>query len=809
MLNPKHLLIFCLLFTILSKTNAQINRFKSIAPVFNNSESITGKPQNLHTPYNTAGDKLYMVGNQDGTFPDLGWHVKGEMGGIWHHPIKLLDGFEASIAVDNKSYELNKADAFINFPFGNKHVYNTISDKISIERFQFVPDDMGAVYVEYSIKNKSSKTVKIDFDIKAISNLMPVWLGERTGMIDGKDNAEYDNKHNYWIAKDALNPWYAVYGSTLQATPGNNSETKSNKPNTSITHSKYSFKIKPNSAFSFPFIVSGSAKSIEEAIKSYDQVSKNAFALISKKKQRVLKLNDKSKIILNDKEVETTFRWLKYDCDWLTIGVDGMGKGVCAGLPDYPWWFGGDMVYTLRGLITTGRKDLVYNTIDLIHKVSEKTNGNGRIIHEVSTNGAVYNPGLLSETAQFASLIWDIYCWTGDMVFLHKYFPTIEKGLTWLLKENDLDGNLLPDGNGMMEIHGLNSEMIDVAAYSQKAFTDAAQMAKILGKESLSGEYQRKADILKAKINTDFWVQDFNSYADFISTKEQALRLADEAIIRADTLKNSWAVAELKDTKARIEADSSNAKKGFVMYHNWVVNTPMETGVADKEKALKALNTARKFTNPYGMFVTGIDRDETAGKEESSYAAKANKNEFTYTGTVMTLPTGVQIIAENNYGRPDVAYKLLKKVSKTFSYTLPGSMYEVSPDYGMMTQAWNIYAFGEPIIEQFFGIKPLAYKKEITISPLLPLALTVGKIEHVMIGNNEITFSFSQKAAANKFVINQKSNDWTIIFSQPKGKYKTWIVNNRIIKPELAGEVEQIRISGRICNLELVNKVIQ
>ncbi|MGZ5220404.1 MAG: hypothetical protein ACXWTS_11615, partial [Methylococcaceae bacterium] len=364
MLSPKHLLIFSFAFSIFSKANSQINRSNSVASVFKNNEGITGKPQNLNTPYNTAGDKLYMVGHQDGTFPDLGWHVKGEMGGIWHHPIKLLDGFEASISVDSKRYELNKADGFVNFPFGNKHIYNTFSDKFSIERFQFVPDEKGAVYVEFSITNKSNKTIKIDFDVKTISNLMPVWLGERTGMIDGKDNAEYDKKNNYWIAKDALNPWYVVYGSTLAARPINNLETKSNKPNTSITHTKYSFEIKPNSIFSFPFIVAGSAKSKEEATKSYNQVSRKAVALISKKKNRILKLNDKSKITLNDKELETAFRWLKYNCDWLALDVDGMGKGVVAGLPDYPWWFGGDMVYTLRGLITTGRKDLVYSTIE-------------------------------------------------------------------------------------------------------------------------------------------------------------------------------------------------------------------------------------------------------------------------------------------------------------------------------------------------------------------------------------------------------------------------------------------------------------
>jgi len=351
MLSPKILLILVFLFSFFSKPNAQN---KSIAPVFENTESIVGEKQKLNTPYNTAGDKLYMVGHQDGTFPDLGWHVKGEMGGIWQHPIKLLDGFDASISVDNKNYELNKTDTFVNFPFGNKHIYNAFSDKVSIERFQYVPDQMGAVYVEFLMKNNSNKTIKIEFDVKVISNLMPVWLGERTGMIDGKDKVEYDKKNNYWIAKDAINPWYVVYGSPFAGKSFNKLKPKSNKPNTSITHTRYALKIKPNTVFSLPFIVAGSAKSKEEAANSYNQVSKNAFDLISKKKERVLMLNDKSKLTLDDKELETTFRWLKYNCDWLALDVDGMGKGVVAGLPDYPWWFGGDMVYTLRGLITTG-----------------------------------------------------------------------------------------------------------------------------------------------------------------------------------------------------------------------------------------------------------------------------------------------------------------------------------------------------------------------------------------------------------------------------------------------------------------------
>ncbi|RDB05039.1 alpha-L-rhamnosidase-related protein [Runella aurantiaca] len=776
---------------------------QSIAPVFANAESITGRPNYLDSPFNTAGDRLYMVGHQNGTFPDLGWHVKGEMGGIWHHPIKLMDGFEASVTVDDATVALTKADTFVNYPFGNKHIFNTFSEKITVERLQFVADGKSAVYVEFLVKNKTNNKLNVTLDLKAISNLMPVWLGERTGMVDGKDAATFRSVDNFWVAKDALNPWYAVYGSSINGTPSSTSEVNLTKPNVSTSRTQYTFEIAPNGVFSFPLIIAGSSKSEAEAIQAFKEVRENAFALISKKKARFEQINQKSRITLNDKELETAFRWVKYNTDWLIVDVADQGRGVSAGLPDYPWWFGGDMVYTLKGLIATGQKSLTYSTIDLIQRISEKTNGNGRIVHEVSTNGAVFNPGNVNETPQFVSLIWEVFCWTGDRAFLNKYFLGIEKGLDWLIKENDKDGNSLPDGFGMMEIHGMNSEMIDVAAYSQKGFADAAQMAAILGKNALAKSYQDKADLIKAKINKDFWVEEFGSYADFIGTKEQALHLVQDAIVRADTLKKPWAVKELKDTKTKIETYEAGLKKGFVMHHNWVVNTPMEMGIADKEKAIAALETAKKFTNPFGMFVTGIDRDETAGTDEGSFAAVSDKKIFTYTGAVMTLPTGVQAVAENNYGRPNEAYNLLKKMTKSFSYAFPGSIYEVSPDYGMMTQAWNMYAFGEPIIKQFFGIKPLAHQKKIRLSPLLPAALTEGKVENVAVGTNEISVVFKQTTGSDTFNINQKSADWNIVLAQPKGKYTRWILNGKPVQPDTFGDTEQVSVSGNTVRFEL------
>ena len=170
--------------------------------------------------------------------------------------------------------------------------------------------------------------------------------------------------------------------------------------------------------------------------------------------------------------------------------------------------------------------------------------------------------------------------------------------MTWFLGEKDANANGFSEGSGMMEIHGLDSEMIDVAAYSQKALEDAAKIAAVLENDEQARSYEQKAAELKVKINERFWVDDFNSYGDFIANDSETLQLIEDAIVRADTLGKPWAVEELKQTKGYLLKNPSKKERPFVLHHNWVVNTPMEVGIVFEDKAQKALETARKFVNP-------------------------------------------------------------------------------------------------------------------------------------------------------------------------------------------------------------------
>ena len=769
------------------------------------AEQLPGRTEYLNSPFVTAGDRVYLVGHQNGQFPDLGWHVTGEMGGLWDHPIKLLDGFTATVVEQDQSYCLAAADSFINYPFANRHVYSRAVPGVRVERFQFVPDAQEAIAIEYTLTNTTDSARTLTFEFAAYCDLRPVWLGERTGLVDHPDRAYWHAGDQRWVVKDGGNPWYVTFGSPWLATEhalaeGHCSYDPAGQGVAATL--RFALDVPPQASIRLPITVAGSYVSEAQAQSTYQRVQRDADSLLRQKQARYRTLAQQTKLTVPDQDLQRAFRWVKYNTDWLVRDVPEQGRGLSAGLPDYPWWFGVDNAYALQGALAIGQWDIVYSTVDLVHRLSEATNGNGRVMHEASTNGAVFNPGNVNETPQFASLIRAVYQWTGDRAFLEKYYPFVTQGLEWLWAENDTDGNGLPDGFGMMEIHGLNSEMIDVAAYSQRALVDAAAMARVLGNTGQAEAYEARAERLKQTINTQFWVPEYGSYADFIGTPTQAQHLLADALVRADSLDKPWAVDELRATQAQLTANPPAGKQGFVLHHNWVVNTPLEMGLADSFRAHVALETARRFTNPFGMFVTGIDRDASAEEDAGSFAKV--KKTFSYTGAVMTLPTGVQAIAENNYGRPDHALDYLQRITRSFGYALPGSIYEVSPDYGMMTQAWNIYSYAVPVVQQFLGIRPEAGERKVRVAPQLPSAWDSARVENVRTGDNRLDVAIERGAERFRLTVRQTQPDWTIEVALPAGTYRQWRVNDQPVTTRRENGFEVVRQKGKAVVLEAV-----
>ena len=703
-----------------------------LSDVLQSTTGITGKREYLNTPYVTAGDRVYSVGLQNGAFADLGWHITDEMGGIWDHPIKLMDGYVLGIQTTDNSYCLKEATEFTNFPVGNQHLFD-LGNELLVTRSQFIPDGLEGMIVEYVVTNKSGHELELSLNFSGMVDLRPTWLADSLDIIDGTDEGNFDEASQTWSVQDANNNWFTAFTTNLPESKSGNANSCGYERRGNGKDFTIQSKLEVGSGVSIPvrYYIAGSYESKIALNQTLEELQENASELLTSKIKRYQSIKSTADLTIPDKRVQEMYTWVKYNTDWLMRDVPELGRGLSAGIPDYPWWFGTDNTYALQGLLATGQHEEVKATIDLIFKLSESVNDNGRIMHEASTNGVVFNPGNLNTTPYFINLLWKYYEWTGDKDFLEATYPKVQQGLTWLAAK-DKDGNGYPDGAGMMEIHGLHSEMIDVVVYTQAAYAAAVKMAEQLDDDANAKIYQEKADQLKEQINTEWWVKESNSFADFRASRAETLKLIDDAIVRSDTIKKPWAVAELQNLKSKIALPKDNRVQGFVVHHNWVVNTPMELGIADPDKAAKALETGSNFASKYGMYVTGLDRDESTD-------ASSKWKVFSYVGAVMTLPTGVQAIGEARYGNPDKSLEYLKMLSNSFSYALPGSMYEVSPDYGMICQAWNIYAVATPIIEHYFGVKPIAYDQKVIIEPNFPSGWDNARLDNIRVGDNVIS----------------------------------------------------------------------
>lgn len=772
-------IIRSILFSLLlSSTNARSlpSQGEYATPIM---AGISNHGQNGARPYVSAGDRAYLIGTQDGNFPDMGEHLPGEMGGLWLHPIKLIDGFWAEVTevATNKQIALSKSAEFVNYPYGNRFRYGPVLDSLEIERFQFSPDGQPGVIVQYTFKNATDRKRLLSFQFSVKTDLRPVWFSEHLGIIDARDTVAWSSTNDLFVAHDTGNPWFCVWGATPSAgaQPIAHPSPIATRGAGVTAASSYSLVVGAHGTSTLTFVIAGSTTSRAAAVHAYNYLAEHRASLLTKKIARYASIIDKAQITIPDRRLQEVYSWVKVNTQWLVRDVPGIGRGLGAGLMEYPWWFS-DM-YSLHALTATGDFDLAKQSLRLLQIQSMKANGNGRILHELTTNGAVVNPGNTQETAQFVTAVGTVVDWTGDLKFAREMYPAMKMGINWLLTDMDQNRNLFPEGYGIMEVYGLNAELIDVAVYTQQALEAIAHIADILGDPDAAQHYRQTASLLKTRINQEFWIDDEGSYADFYGSTAQAISAAKGAITQiglkgSDKLTSrDTQLIEYYEQLGKKFSAMPDTNRGWLTNKNWVITTPMETGIAPRSRAIPALDKIRKQNvGEYGPFLSAVDR-----------------------GAMMTISTGVQAVSEANYGRTDEALWYVDKIVQTFNRTTPGSISEMMPDYGCFTIGWTSYGIVIPLVEHIFGIQPDAVRKTVVFAPHLPTGWENISIADLRVGTNVLSFSRAKTGRGIEYRVEVKDDGWTFILKSPELPGVKYYLNGRPVTFTSSG----IRMSGR------------
>jgi hypothetical protein len=681
-----------------------------------------------------AGERLKLIGTIDGRFPDFGHHLEKEMGGLWLHPIKLLDGFWLRLKdLDSDNVDVwTIADSYEVHPEGNCFYYGTNlgHTPIRLKRSQIIPEAQEGVngsgaglLVDYSLFNNSAVSRRVELEFLIRTDLRPVWYSETAG-ITGEDNeGEWLPSEQIFLARDRSHEWYTAVGSTpasekVLSGERTGPETVSGRGVSASFF--YSLKIQPGETRELRFIIAGSAVSREDCLAAYRCLTPEKD-FWGEKRNHTGELLSKSRLITEDKHFQMVYDWVKVNTDWLVFDTGSFGRGLGAGIPEYPWWFGCDNCYALQGILAMGDYRLVKDTLSLLRDYSEKNNGNGRILHEITTAGIAAHPGNTQETAHFIIMVWLYYRWTDDRAFLEDCFPGLEKSAAWL-RAQDKEGDLFPGGYGITEVPGLNSKMLDTAVYTAAAYDYFAQICNILGKDA--GDYPVLSNNLTEAINRDMWDDEAGLYCDTRSSVADVQSRRDAILGRLygqEAEKGRRMLEGALKKKAHLDPQE---KSGWLLNYAWIINTPMEMGIAPMNKARRALERMNgpEFLGPYGVYLSGLFRDH-----------------------MMTISTGVMAVAQARYGYADRALELLQRMFRAFNQASPGCIAEMLPDYGCFIQAWTIYAVMVPIVNYFFGVEPSAPENLLRIHPRMPRTWTKVSLEKVRVLDGELTIEFHRE----------------------------------------------------------------
>ncbi|NWF69816.1 MAG: glycogen debranching protein [Chloroflexi bacterium] len=702
--------------------------------------------------YAAAGTRAYVVGTLDGDFPPMGWHIRGEMGGVWAHPLKLLDGYWFAL----NGQRLGSAERFTTGT-GYVQMEFPVVQGSAVTRTEFVPDDLPVVLIGLTLRSAQPQTITLS--MTAHSDLMlayPWGWSQPLSAADAhqQDEVWFDRQLSALVFHEMGTSWYALVALSPAAAVGT---LDSGVEDTRLLPEPTPFGHPASGELhlSVPLgetevtiwaAVAGSAQSRAAAEKALQTALADPESLLRAKIAGRRQLLGRSAITVPDAALQAAFDWGKLNLADLRMTVDNMrirdvqegrayplplttlaaASGVAAGLPDYYSFFAADIAYTTYALIACGQWEAAMAHLLTLRDASRAVNGaTGKVIHELTTDGAVYygtnaHYGNTNETAQFAIAVELLWRWSGDETFLAEMYAFVSDGLRYVLAALDSSGDPCPEGRGMVEREGMAGQTLDVAAYTWEALNALARMAAERHDDAVYHWARAGAAALHRSFDSAWWMPQETLYADSL--------------------------------------DDCAQPQIQVQQRHWINAVPMEVAVAPPEQALAALVRLETptFTGANGLYHTGI-----GGGPDGRGEAR-----------VWTLPNAVMAVAEANYGRLEAALPYMRAIAHNLDLEMPGALPEIlpSPDYdpfgdlaerAMFMQAWSSYGVQWPLVRHFLGVDPHAPTRVLCITPQLPADWPSLAVRQLRVGEDTLSVTVEQAAGEYRTTV-ELAAGWTL-----------------------------------------------
>jgi hypothetical protein len=743
-----------------------------------------------------AGTRAYSLGFEDGGFYANGWHITGEMGGVWTPPVKLVDGIW--FGLDDKW--VGPATKFTS-GWGYTRFDLPTTAGLHVSRTDFVPDGQRGTLFGLTINNPGdARTAKLT--VETHSELMGQYPWGFTGVTPNAsdnvaDQGSFDGSRLVFTDDGALpgaptHHYAAAVGTSLTPTSGQiGDQFWGPQPGHRCTGTEPGAPAdpKPSACDDGPFgkgtggqltysvdLPAGGSRTVWLGVAGSDHDSAQAqqeltalledpSAALAEKIAARSQLAGMTQLSLpGDPLVERAIEWGKQniadltqqandlEVRWTNQGkqfpapsgtVDKVGW-IGAGYPDYPWIFGTDAEYTAFAAVSVGQFDAIKEHLRALREISDILNNrSGVVTHEVVADGSIWFGHDSRRTNADGSIAYDFN--TDETV---KFPSTVALVWRWTGDRAFLDENY-------------NFAIRNLRYVANQLDADHDGWPEGLGNVERTGMGPEKLD------NTVYFIRGL-------------FDLADMAKVEHDDATHDWATGLAQSLRQQFDrtwwyqaaaqyADSLNDPGDVQSFQkHWIGQTPMEA----------------ELLLPNGRIVPGLaprghGDAALAGREDPCYSGERPLNRgLFHTGcgggpnglgerVIFGLTTSIQSIGEGNYGRlgPGEQQRYTHALAETMfdepatdgtPDEQPGAMPEIfpSPDQGanidrcwtcrsMFMQAWGNYGTAWAVVHQWLGLRPQLGRGEIEIVPQVPQGQTSVGGDNIRLGTGSVDVAAS------------------------------------------------------------------
>lgn len=443
---------------------------------------------------------------------------------------------------------------------------------------------------------------------------------------------------------------------------------------------------------------------------------------------------------------------------WTDTGDGGV---LAAGIPWYVTVFGRDSLVTSHQLLMMNSRPAREALQMLAARQGAEVDDwrdeqPGKILHEIR-QGELARSGVVPHSPYFGSIDatpWFLivyaqhFRWTGDVALAEKLLPSAEAALSWIDRYGDADGDgfveyisRAPRGirnQGWKDSHdsivhadGRLAEppiaLSEVQAYVYLAKERMADVYRAIGRSEDASRLEGEADLLKARFNETFWMEDEKYFA-----------------------------AALDRDKEQVRTVMSNP--GHALY----------CGIVDEDRAAPL---AKRLLSPDMFSGWGI---RTMSKAAAAYNPMSYHN-----GSVWPHDNALIAAGLKRYGFArstnrvatalfDAAvqadYLRLPELFCGFTRRTPNR--PVSYPIACSPQAW---AAGSPylMLQAMLGISARAHQNLLTVNqPHLPTWLNTVEVRNLSVGESRISLVFRREGEITSFSLLEREGDVRVVMEE-------------------------------------------